>query len=79
MPISDIEFGDRLRRARKATGLSQGEAAELLKIKPARLSEWENGRKVPSFTRVLEVAEKLRLDPRTLVPEWFAEKSTDQY
>jgi transcriptional regulator with XRE-family HTH domain len=65
------EFGDRFRAAREAAGLTQAAAAERLGISRPRISEIEAGRFVPSFIRVVEIVERLGLDAKILLPEWF--------
>jgi hypothetical protein len=39
------------------------------------MAEYEGGTRVPPFLRLMEIVEILGLDPRILVPEWFAKKS----
>lgn len=45
-------FGDRLREARIATGMTQEQLGFALGVTKASVSAWENGRETPSF-RVL--------------------------
>lgn len=67
------QFGDRLRRARAAAGIrSAAEAARRLGISPSAYSPLENGKSMPGFDRVIHLSKTLGLDPRILVPEWFA-------
>lgn len=70
--IDRIESGRRLRAAREALGLSQGEAAGALGMSQAYLSDIEVGKRVPGWTRMVAIVAGLGLDPRIVAPEWFA-------
>ena len=50
-------FGERLRSLRKAKGVSQQVIADLLEIKPPRVSEMENGKTTTSFARLVLLAD----------------------
>ncbi|MEO8475769.1 MAG: helix-turn-helix transcriptional regulator [Actinomycetota bacterium] len=72
-------FGNRLREARLAGGLSQSELEELSGIPKARLSRYENGHVEPSIqtlarlARALNVSEASLLgDQRALLEDFFA-------
>jgi putative transcriptional regulator len=60
-PLTEREL-ERLRaaravkRARKATGLSQSAFAERFRINPARLRDWEQGRTVPDSAALAYLA-----------------------
>ena len=43
--------------ARNKAGLSQAVVADKLGIKPAAVSQWENGKTKPSADKLLEIAE----------------------
>jgi transcriptional regulator with XRE-family HTH domain len=72
-------FGNRLREARLAAGLSQSELEELSGIPKARLSRYENGHVEPSIqtlarlSRALNVSEASLLGDRRAVLEDFFE------
>jgi len=72
-------FGNRLREARLAAGLSQSELEELSGIPKARLSRYENGHVEPSIqtlarlARALNVSEASLLGDRRAVLEDFFE------
>lgn len=70
--IDRAEFGHRLRAARSAVGLTQAEAAEKLGVVRESYIQYELGRKGPSVLKLLEMVETLELDPRILIPEFFA-------
>jgi transcriptional regulator with XRE-family HTH domain len=72
--IDPKEAGRRLQQARVAAGLTQEQAATQLAMKRTELSELENGRRVPGWTRLLWMIETLGLDYRILFPE-FTKKS----
>ncbi len=72
-------FGNRLREARLAAGLSQSELEELSGIPKARLSRYENGHVEPSIqtlarlARALNVSEASLLgDQRAALEDFFA-------
>jgi transcriptional regulator with XRE-family HTH domain len=73
------QFGNRLREARLAAGLSQSELEELSGIPKARLSRYENGHVEPSIqtlarlARALNVSEASLLgDQRAVLEDFFA-------
>jgi transcriptional regulator with XRE-family HTH domain len=68
--IEREECGRRLKVAREATGLSQTEAAARLEWKQPTLSQYESGARVPSWIVLLEMVEKLGLDPAIVFPEF---------
>jgi len=74
--IDRIEAGERLRDARKNANLSQEAAARMLGMTRQQLSGLETGRRVPTWPRLVEMVEKLGLDPRMIVPEFFASTTT---
>jgi putative transcriptional regulator len=45
-----------VKRARRATGLSQSAFAERFRINPARLRDWEQGRTVPDSAALAYLA-----------------------
>jgi transcriptional regulator with XRE-family HTH domain len=60
-------LGGRLRRAREARGMSQGEVAEELKVSRALVSKWERGEKRPTPDNLARLEDLLGLsDRRTL-------------
>jgi transcriptional regulator with XRE-family HTH domain len=72
-------FGQRLREARVAAGLSQSELEELSGIPKARLSRYENGHVAPSIqtlerlSRALNVSEASLLgDQRAVLEQFFS-------
>jgi transcriptional regulator with XRE-family HTH domain len=71
MAIDRDECARRLRAAREATGLTQGQAAERLGWKQGSYAQYELGRRVPSWVTLSEIAEALSLDPAILFPEFF--------
>jgi transcriptional regulator with XRE-family HTH domain len=79
MHLSDGKhFGQRLREARVAAGLSQSELEEISGIPKARLSRYENGHVEPSIqtlarlSRALNVSEASLLgDQRAILEDFF--------
>lgn len=60
-------FGDRLRAARAARGLTQDELADLIGVTKSAVSAWENDREAPSFDKLSGLREHLRTSLDTLV------------
>jgi transcriptional regulator with XRE-family HTH domain len=77
-------FGNRLREARLAAGLSQSELEELSGIPKARLSRYENGHVEPSIqtlarlARALNVSEASLLDDQRAALEHFFNVLSDR-
>ncbi len=74
----DKHFGQRLREARVAAGLSQSELEDISGIPKARLSRYENGHVEPSIqtlarlSRALNVSEASLLgDQRAILEDFF--------
>ena len=60
-------FGNRLREARVAAGLSQSELEELSGIPKARLSRYENGHVEPSIQTLARLARALNVSEASLL------------
>jgi transcriptional regulator with XRE-family HTH domain len=60
-------FGNRLREARVAAGLSQSELEELSGIPKARLSRYENGHVEPSIQTLARLAKALNVSEASLL------------
>ncbi len=60
-------FGNRLREARLAAGLSQSELEELSGIPKARLSRYENGHVEPSIQTLARLARALNVSEASLL------------
>jgi transcriptional regulator with XRE-family HTH domain len=54
-------WGDRIKRAREARGMSQADLAEHFKYKPAAVSAWETGRTEASVFVLTELAALLNV------------------
>lgn len=52
-------FGDRLRQARQAAGMSQAELAERADLDPPQLSHFERHARLPSFLNLVEIVRAL--------------------
>lgn len=53
------QFSDRLREARRASGMTQEQLGFTLNITKSSVSAWENGREMPSFKLLPELREAL--------------------
>lgn len=60
-------IGKRVRAARKAQGLTQGELAECVGITRTQINNLEQGRAATPLIRLLDIAEWLDTDPQALV------------
>lgn len=58
--ISMKSFGDRLREARIAAGMTQEQLGFALGVTKASISAWENGREFPGFRLLPELRNTLR-------------------
>lgn len=53
-------FGDRLREARVAVGMTQEQLGFELDVSKSAISSWENGRETPSFRKLPELRRLLQ-------------------
>jgi transcriptional regulator with XRE-family HTH domain len=54
-----LTIGQKIRKARKAAGLTQEQAAHLLGVTSGCWPRWEQGRTKPDFDRLDQIAEML--------------------
>lgn len=64
--LSEI-FSNRIRAIRLERGLSQAEAAELMKTDPANVSRWESGKYLPSEEALKAIAEAYEIRPENFL------------
>jgi transcriptional regulator with XRE-family HTH domain len=76
-------FGDRLREARIAAGLTQEQLGFALGVTKSSVSAWENGRETPGFKLLPELGQTLHrsldelisgIDPPTARPDGAAQE-----
>lgn len=60
-----------IRLARKTAGLTQIQLAEKLGVSIATLRRWEAGETAPTGTRIIELANLLKISPDDIVAEKF--------
>ena len=60
-------FGDRLRRVRKETGLTQKEVAEQLHLHRSTYTKYERDQSVPSLAVLYRLTVILNVDPIILI------------
>lgn len=60
---ADIERGQRIRQARVAANLSNGEFAKAMDMTPGSASQWESGRTRPNRKRLIRLCEVLKCSP----------------
>ena len=60
-------FGERLRAARQAKGLTQQELAQMSHVALPTVGLWERGGHLPSYRRKVFLAELLGVDPDWLI------------
>ena len=58
---------ENLKKFRKAKGLNQDQLAEIVGVSASAISQYENGRKTPSFETALKLAEALDCESADLV------------
>lgn len=70
MPSHDTAtwVAKRLREARDANGLTQGELAERLGVTQTAISYWESGKRTPGIEELLDLAAQLGRDIRFFLP-----------
>lgn len=57
-----MTIGDNIKRIRKEKGLTQKKLAELLKVTPQNLAQYENGRRLPKRETINKIANALEVD-----------------
>ena len=62
-------FSERLKKIRKACGLSQAEVAQALGIERTTYTYYEIGRHEPSIARIKDIAKLFNMDVATLLGE----------
>lgn len=65
--MKSLTFGQTVRAYRMAEELSQIDAAEKIGISKQQLSDYENGRKLPSPEKAYQIAKALGMVPEGLV------------
>lgn len=61
------EFGQRLKAARKAAGMTQQEIARQLGLTQKTISGYENGRLDPSLQKLMQLCKVLNVSPNELL------------
>lgn len=71
----DLEdgLGDRMRKARKRSGVEQSVIAETIGVSPATISHWERGRGRPRLSDYKEIARLLRVPYEWLLTGQYPE------
>jgi transcriptional regulator with XRE-family HTH domain len=62
----------RIKSERARLGLTQRQAAEILGVAQQTYQQWEAARTLPTLPTLFGLVEALGMDPRALLPEWFA-------
>lgn len=70
-----MTFGEKLRNARKAKKLTQGELAEMIGAKHNSISDWENGKSKPDMDTVELLCGTLDVTPTYLM----GSRTDDEY
>ena len=65
--FSPLTFGNALESFRLGEGLSQKKFALILGISPQRLCDIEKGRRIPSVSRALKIARKIKMPKKTWI------------
>ncbi|CCI63193.1 MULTISPECIES: helix-turn-helix domain-containing protein [Streptococcus] len=61
------KLGDRLRKQRQLNKLTQQELADRIGINRGAYSNWENGKREPSFSKLIELSKLLNTTPNYLL------------
>lgn len=56
-------IGDRIRKSRKESGLTQAQLAKMLNVSAQSIGQWERGERTPKFETLVKIAEILEDDP----------------
>jgi transcriptional regulator with XRE-family HTH domain len=64
-----MQLGEKIRRARKAQGLTQRRLAAKIGIWPAVLCHWEIGARTPNVDNLMRVAIALGVPAASLLPD----------
>jgi putative transcriptional regulator len=72
--VTAIECGRRIKQARKATGITQAEAAKKLGMKRTTYATYEQGVHDTSVSTVYHFIRTLDLDPGIIFPEFVKER-----
>lgn len=62
-----MEINERLREARKKTGMTQDQVAEVIMISRVTLSHWENGRSLPDIASLISLSDLYEISLDELV------------
>lgn len=54
-------MGDRIRKVRKVFGLTQKQLAEVCKVTPAAVGNWEQGTARPEYEQILAICERFNV------------------
>jgi transcriptional regulator with XRE-family HTH domain len=65
--IARLTFGAVLRSFRQTQDMTQDDCATILGFSKAMLSEYENGKKIPTTRKAYDIAKKLGIPPNTAV------------
>ena len=61
------KIGEKIREARKAAGMNQGQLAERLGMPQSQVSDWERGEVMPSVPSLVKLAPALKIDVSLLI------------
>jgi len=80
MTMDKVLFGERLRHAREASGMSQKLMASRLGVKSATVGKWESGKEDPRANRLQMIASLLNVPLLWLLAgsQQVPERGTDQ-
>ena len=69
---SPLAVAARIKSERARLGLTQRQAAAILGVAQASYRQYEGGVSLPRLDTLFALVEALGMDPRALLPEWFA-------
>lgn len=76
MEYSGRDLPNRLTKFRRVFHYTQTEVAQLIGVKPGKISQWEAGKIQPSLAHLLLLSRLYRTVPQELYPEQYAALSS---
>ncbi|HEL0247460.1 TPA: helix-turn-helix transcriptional regulator [Streptococcus equi subsp. zooepidemicus] len=65
--VANNIFTERLVELRKKNDLTQQELADMMKVNRVTYTNWENGKREPSFSKLIELSKLLNTTPNYLL------------
>ena len=70
-----MEVGEKIKKARKAKGLTQEQLGELVGFQSqSPIAQWELGIRIPKLETIVKISRALQINPLELLPDWFIDE-----